>query len=110
MLFRSTRPLAVTSPKRTSHLPDVPTMLESGIQVDVTVWYGLCAPAKTPPAILAKLNKDLHAALAAPDTQKRLNEQGVDTAPTTPQQFAAFIREETDKWSRVIKEAGVPQQ
>lgn len=105
-----TRPLAVTSPKRTSHLPDVPTMIESGIQVDVTVWYGLCAPAATPPAILAKLNKDLHAALAAPDTQKRLNEQGVDTAPSTPQQFAAFIRQETDKWSRVIREGGVPQQ
>lgn len=105
-----TRPLAVTSPKRSSHLPDVPTMMESGVQVDVTVWYGLCAPAATPQPVIEKLNKDLHTALAAPDVQKRLSEQGVDAAPSTPQQFAAFIRSETEKWARVIKEAGVPQQ
>lgn len=105
-----TRPLAVTSPKRTSHLPDVPTMLESGIQVDVTVWYGLCAPAAIPQPILAKLNKDLHAALAVPEVQRRLSEIGVDAAPSTPQQFADFIRGETDKWAKVVKEAGVPQQ
>ena len=105
-----TRPLAVTSPKRTSHLPDVPTMLESGIAVDVTVWYGLCAPAATPSAVVAKLNADLTRALNAPDVQRRLAEQGVDAAPSTPQQFAAFIRAETEKWARVVKDARVPQQ
>jgi len=105
-----TRALAVTSPRRTSHLPDVPTMLESGVAVDVTVWYGLCAPAAVPKPILAKLNTDLHAALNAPDVQRRFMEQGVDAAPSTPAEFAAFIRAETEKWARVVKEAGVPQQ
>jgi tripartite-type tricarboxylate transporter receptor subunit TctC len=105
-----TRALAVTSPRRTAHLPDVPTMLESGIVVDVTVWYGLCAPAAVPKNILAKLNADLHKALNSPDVQRRLTEQGVDPAPSTPEQFAAFIRSETEKWARVVKDAGVPQQ
>ena len=105
-----TRALAVTSPKRTAHLPDVPTMIEAGVAVDVTVWYGLCAPAAVPRPILAKLNSDLHKALNAPDVQRRLMEQGVDPAPSTPDQFAAFIRAETEKWAKVVKEAGVPQQ
>ena len=105
-----TRALAVTSPRRSAHLPDVPTMIESGVQLDVTVWYGLCAPAALPKPILAKLNADLHKALNAIDTQRRLLEQGVDPAPSTPEQFAAFIRSETDKWAKVVKEAGVPQQ
>jgi tripartite-type tricarboxylate transporter receptor subunit TctC len=105
-----TRALAVTSPRRTAHLPEVPTMLESGVAVDVTVWYGLCAPAAVPKAILAKLNTDLHKALNSADVQRRLTEQGVDPAPSTPEQFAAFIRTETEKWARVVKDAGVPQQ
>ena len=105
-----TRALAVTSPKRTAHLPDVPTMIESGVAVVVTVWYGLCAPAAVPKPILVKLNTDLHTALNSPDVQRRFMEQGVDSAPSTPEQFAAFIRAETEKWARVVKEAGVPQQ
>lgn len=105
-----TRALAVTSPKRSVHLPDVPTMIESGVPLDVTVWYGLCAPAAVPKPILAKLNADLHQALNASDTQRRLIEQGIDPAPSTPEQFAAFIRSETEKWAKVVKEAGVPQQ
>jgi tripartite-type tricarboxylate transporter receptor subunit TctC len=105
-----TRALAVTSPKRTSHLPDVPTMMEAGVQLDVTVWYGLCAPAAVPKTVVAKLNADLHKALNAPDVQRRLMEQGVDPAPSTPEEFAAFIRAETGKWAKVVKEAGVPKQ
>jgi tripartite-type tricarboxylate transporter receptor subunit TctC len=105
-----TRALAVTSPKRTSHLPDVPTMIESGVQLDVTVWYGLCAPAAVPKTVVAKLNADLHKALNAPDVQRRLMEQGVDPAPSTPDQFAAFIRSETEKWAKVVRDANVPQQ
>ena len=105
-----TRAIAVTSPKRSVHMPDVPTMIESGVNIDVTVWYGLCAPAATPKPILARLNADLHKALGAPDTQRRLVENGIDTAPSTPEQFAAFIKLETDKWARVVREAKVPQQ
>jgi tripartite-type tricarboxylate transporter receptor subunit TctC len=105
-----TRALAVTSPRRSVHLPDVPTMIESGVPLDVTVWYGLCAPAALSKIILAKLNADLHKALNAPDVRRRLEEQGVDPAPSTPDQFTAFIRSETEKWAKVVKDAGVPQQ
>jgi len=105
-----TRALAVTSPKRSVHLPDVPTMIESGVPIDVTVWYGLCAPAAVPKPILLKLNTDLRSALNSPDVQRRLEEQGIDPAPSTPEQYAAFIRSETEKWARVVKDAGVPQQ
>jgi tripartite-type tricarboxylate transporter receptor subunit TctC len=105
-----TRPLAVTSPKRSVHLPDVPTMRESGVPIDVTVWYGICAPSAVPKPILAKLNTDLNRALTAPDTQRRLVEIGVDPAPSTSQQFAAFIKTETETWARVVRDAKVPQQ
>jgi tripartite-type tricarboxylate transporter receptor subunit TctC len=105
-----TRALAVTSPKRTSHLPDVPTMLESGVAVDVTVWYGLCAPAALPKPILAKLNADLHKALNAPDVQRRLMEQGVDPRRRRPRNSPRLSAAETGKWAKVVKEAGVPQQ
>ena len=105
-----TRALAVTSPKRSMHLPDVPTLRESGVPIDVTVWYGLCAPSATSKPILAKLNADINKALSSPDTQKRLVEQGVDAAPSTPEQFAAFIKSETDTWAKVVRDAKVPQQ
>jgi tripartite-type tricarboxylate transporter receptor subunit TctC len=104
------RALAVTSPKRSAHLPDVPTMREAGVPIEVTVWYGLCAPAAVPKPVLAKLNADVNRVLNAPDTQRRLLEVGVDAAPSTPQQFAAFIKSETDTWARVMREAKVPQQ
>ena len=105
-----TRALAVTSPKRSSHLPDVPTMRESGVPIDVTVWYGICAPAAVPKPILAKLNADMHKVLNLPDTQRRLSDVGVDTSPSTPGQFAAFIKSETETWARVVREAKVPLQ
>ena len=105
-----TRALAVTSPKRSVHLPDVPTMRESGVPIDVIVWYGICAPAAVPKPILGKLNADLNRALSAADTQRRLVEVGVDAAPSTPGQFAAFIKSETETWARVVREAKVPLQ
>ena len=104
-----TRAIAVTSPKRSAHLPDVPTMIESGVNINVTVWYGVCAPAATPKPILAKLNADLTKVLNMPDTQRRLAEHGVDAGSSTPEQFAAFIKSETDTWARVVRDAKVPQ-
>lgn len=85
-------------------------MRESGVALDVTVWYGVCAPSAMPKPILGKLNADVHRALAASDTQKKLVEIGVDVTPTTPEEFAAFIRRETEMWHRVVREAKVPQQ
>jgi tripartite-type tricarboxylate transporter receptor subunit TctC len=105
-----TRALAVTSPKRSAHLPDVPTMREAGVPIEVTVWYGICAPAAVPKRVIAKLNADVKRTLGVPDTQRRLLEVGVDAAPSTPEQFAAFIKSETDTWARVVREAKVPQQ
>ena len=105
-----TRALAVTSPRRTVHLPDVPTMRESGVPIEVTVWYGVCAPSAVPKPILSKLNADITRALHAPDTQKKLVDIGVDVTPTTPEQFGAFIKRESDMWTRVVREAKVPQQ
>ena len=102
--------LAVTSPQRSPHLPEVPTMIESGVPIDVTVWYGLCAPAAVPAPIIGTLNADLRRALNMQDTRQRLAENGVDIAPSTPEQFAAFIKSETEKWSKVVREAGIPQQ
>jgi tripartite-type tricarboxylate transporter receptor subunit TctC len=88
----------------------VPTMRESGVPIDVTVWYGICAPSAVPKPIIAKLNADLHRALNAADTQKKLVEIGVDVAPSTPEQFAAFIKSETETWTRVVREGKIPQQ
>jgi tripartite-type tricarboxylate transporter receptor subunit TctC len=105
-----TRALAVTSPKRTVHLPDVPTMRESGVPIDVTVWYGVCAPSAIPKAVLAKLNADVTRALSAPDTQKKLVDIGIDVAPSTPEQFGAFIKKESEMWARVVREGKIPQQ
>jgi tripartite-type tricarboxylate transporter receptor subunit TctC len=105
-----TRALAVTSPKRSVHLPDVPTMRESGVPIDVTVWYGVCAPARVAKPIVAKLNADLNRILSLPDTQRRLTEVGVDATPSSPEQFADFIKSETQTWARVVRDAKVPQQ
>ena len=104
------RAIAVTSPKRSQHLPDVPTMRESGVALEVTVWYGLCAPAGVPKPILAKLNSDLTRVLNTADAQRRYAENGIDAAPSTPEQFAAFIKSETETWARVVREAKIPQQ
>jgi tripartite-type tricarboxylate transporter receptor subunit TctC len=67
-------------------------------------------PSGVPKEILARLNADVHKALASKDTQDRLTERGVDPTPSTSEDFAAFIRSETEKWAKVVKEAGVPLQ
>jgi tripartite-type tricarboxylate transporter receptor subunit TctC len=102
------RALGITSAKRHPQLPDVSTIAESGMPgYEVTSWQGMCAPAAVPKPLLAKLNADLVKVLNIPDTQRRLAEQGVDAAPTTPEQFASHIRSEIIKWAKVVKEAGI---
>lgn len=101
------RALGVTSAKRSTQLPDVPTFIESGVRdFEITTWYGMCAPTAVPKPIEAKLNADLVKALNMPDLRQRLAEQGVDAEPSTPEQFAAFIKSETIKWARVVKSSG----
>jgi tripartite-type tricarboxylate transporter receptor subunit TctC len=106
-----TRALAVTSLARASVLPDVPTVAESGFPgFEVTVWYGVCAQASVPRPILAKLHATLTRTLAAPEMKARLADATIEAAPNTPEEFAAFIRGEVEKWTRVVRDANVPKQ
>ena len=105
------RALAVTSRQRIPQLPTVPTLNESGLPgFEVNSWYGLCAPAATPVPILDKLNADLTAVLRQPEIESRLKDMVVVAAPTSRDDFGRFLRTETARWARVIKEAGIPQQ
>ena len=102
------RALAVASAKRQAALPDMPTMAEAGYpSVRADNWYGVVIAAATPKDIAAKLHAALVKVLDAPDTKERLMSQGAETRSTTPEQFAAFIREETATWGKIIKAAGV---
>jgi len=105
------RALAVASAKRQELLPNVPTMAESGVpDFEVNSWYGVCAPAATPVALLDKLNADLHAVMRIPEVEKRLSGLGMPPAPTTRDEFDKFMRAEIAKWAQVIKDAGIPKQ
>jgi len=102
------RALAVATAKRQAALPDVPTMTEVGYpSVRADNWYGVVVAAATPKDIAAKLHAALVKAINAPDVKQRLMAQGAEARSTTPQQFAAFIREETATWGKIIKAAGV---
>jgi tripartite-type tricarboxylate transporter receptor subunit TctC len=105
------RPLAVTSLKRLSQLPSVPTMDETALPgFEVNSWYGLCAPAATPAPILDKVHADLTTVLRMPEIQQRFKDLVIEVAPTSREEFAQFIRAETTRWARVIKSAGIPQE
>jgi len=100
-------PLAVTTAKRSPELPDVPTIAEAGVPgYEATSWFGMLAPAATPAPIVARLNTALVKVLAQPEVRKKLAEQGAVPYSEKPEQFAAFIRAETAKWSKVVKESG----
>jgi tripartite-type tricarboxylate transporter receptor subunit TctC len=102
------RAIAVTTPRRSSAMPDVPTFVESGLRgFDVTGWYGLLAPGRTPRAIVTRLNTELRSVLDDPDTRQRFTSQGMEPMPSTPEQFATLIRSEMAKWAKVIRAAGI---
>ena len=102
------RALGVTSPNRAAQLPDVPTINEAGVPgFEVTVWYGMCAPAGVPKPIVAKLNAYVVKTLNMPEVKERLAQSSIEAAPSTPEQFAAHIRFETTKWAKVVKDAGL---
>jgi tripartite-type tricarboxylate transporter receptor subunit TctC len=102
------RALAVTTAKRASVLPDVPTLQEQGLPgFDVSLRYGLVAPAGTPRAIVERLNRELKVALADPAVQKRLRHEGAEPTPMTPEQYAADIDREERQWSALIRELGI---
>jgi tripartite-type tricarboxylate transporter receptor subunit TctC len=102
------RALGVTSTKRAVGLPDIPTIAESGLPgYDASAWYGVLAPAGTPPAIIVKLQSEIHIALRSPDIVDKLSAQGLEPAPNTPEEFARFIAAELAKWNSIIAAAGI---
>lgn len=102
------RVIAITSQKRSSQAPGIPTAIEGGVAGYVaSVWYGIAAPGATPRAIVDRVNADVRKLLAEPDVKQRLLGQGIDLAPNTPEQFAEMIRAEIAKWDKVVKESGV---
>jgi tripartite-type tricarboxylate transporter receptor subunit TctC len=102
------RALAVSGARRAKSLPDVPTASESGAKgFAVANWYGLVAPARTPKPILDRLSKDVMKVVNDADLQQRYAADGAEGVGNTPQQFAAHIRAEHDKWSKLIKETGI---
>lgn len=97
-------PLATTSAARSAFAPDVPTFAESGVRgVDTANWYGLVSPAATSREVIAKLNGELARVTATPDYREQLERQGLELKFGTPEQFAAFIQAEYDKWGKVIR-------
>ncbi len=102
------KPLVVTSAERAEVLPDTPTMRESGFpELEATNWSGFVVPAATPTAAIARLNRDLNAALANPEVREKFRGFGMVPSPSTPEQFQAFMHAQTALYARVVKEAGV---
>ena len=102
------RALAVADARRSVVLPDVPTMAEGGVPgVETGTWYGMLAPARTPPALIDTVYRAIAKVLQLPDLKARLLAQGVDIVASPPQQFAAFLRSEVAKWAKVVKDAKV---
>ncbi|HTD90163.1 MAG TPA: tripartite tricarboxylate transporter substrate binding protein [Burkholderiales bacterium] len=101
------RALAISTATRSSIAPGLPTIAESGLPgFDASIWQGVFAPARTPPEMIARLNHEIVTALGASDVREQLRVQGLDTLPSTPEQFAAFIKVEIAKWAKVIRISG----
>jgi len=102
------RALAVSGLQRSPAAPDLPTVSEAGLAgFEMNPWFGVLAPAGTPPEVIAKLNTELVRALRAPDTARQFSAQGVEPAHSTPEAFLAVIKSDLQKWEKVIREAGI---
>ena len=106
------RALAVTTAKRSTAMPQLPTVAEAANlpAYEVGTWFGLVAPAKVPAPIIQKMAKDVTEIVAMPDVKTRLNTLGMELAPQEPAEFDAFVAREFEKWSQVIKKAGIESQ
>jgi tripartite-type tricarboxylate transporter receptor subunit TctC len=102
------QPLAVAAPKRIATLPNVPTFAEAGMpEFEYDAWFGVMAPASTPIAIRTKVSQDVATILRIAEVQKRLESQGVVTVVNAPQEFDALIRLDTERFGKMLREAGV---
>jgi tripartite-type tricarboxylate transporter receptor subunit TctC len=105
---RRARPLAVLAPNRAAQLPDVPTAKEAGYpNFEISVWYGMLAPAATPREIISRLNAEFNKAIATPDVKEKFTANGVEPLGGTPEHFRDYIRSESVRFGKVIKEAGI---
>jgi tripartite-type tricarboxylate transporter receptor subunit TctC len=104
------RALAVSGPKRVEALPNVPPVGEAVPGYEAMQWYGLVAPAGTPPAVVERVHGEAITALRSPEMKQRLAADGAEPLGTTPAEFAAFIRRELDKWTKVAQAAGIERQ
>jgi tripartite-type tricarboxylate transporter receptor subunit TctC len=105
------KPLVVVRKTRFAGMPDVPSSVEAGYpDLDSNAWFGLFAPAGTPKHLIARLNKEVADALNSPQVKATLLGQGAEVAPTTPEEFGAYVKSEAVKWARVVKESGYKQQ
>jgi tripartite-type tricarboxylate transporter receptor subunit TctC len=99
--------LAISSAKRFAAAPEIPTVAESGMPgFETGSWQGIVAPAGTPPEVVARLHATVTAILATPEMKDRLDKAGAEVRPMSPAQFGAFIRDERDRWAKVVKESG----
>jgi tripartite-type tricarboxylate transporter receptor subunit TctC len=100
--------LGVSGAKRNPAMPEVPTIAEAGVPgFEVTNWWGILAPAGTPAPVLERLYQELSAILESPETRKRFELEGAEVVRMKPAEFAAFVTQETEKWTRVVKDAGI---
>ncbi len=103
-------PIGAAADKRDAILPDVPTLAEQGYpNTDASNWYGLLAPAKTPPDVIAKLNSAVNAALNDPELREKLIKSGATPVGGTPAAFGTFMKAEYEKWGRVVQERGIKE-
>jgi len=102
------RALGTAGPQRSAATPDVPTVAESGLAgFEVIAWWGMLAPAKTPRAVVERLNREMRALLELPEIRRVLVDQGMDPAPGTPEEFGALIKADMDKWGEIGQRLGV---
>jgi tripartite-type tricarboxylate transporter receptor subunit TctC len=102
------RALAVTTPQRAQQLANVPTLIESGLKgFEMTNWYGMMAPAKTPRDVVTKLNTEINRIVMLPDAKAKLEEAGTQLNPMSPEQFATFLGTEIAKYAKLVKDASI---
>ena len=101
------KPLAVAAAKRNAQLPDVPTMAEAGVKVEMSAWYGIYMPASTPKAVIDRVNAEVNKVIAMPETQARLSSIGADLTPMTPEAFRAFHDAENKRYGELIRRKNI---